>query len=92
MFKFSFIWNFHKKCVALSLTSLDTLKYDCVIKTIEMFNFLPLINNSVIIEVSFLLLIISAIISSKTINTFFFYLGCNHQFFCRHLACHLNIP
>ena len=29
------------------LTSFGTLKYDCVIKTTEMFHFLPLINNSV---------------------------------------------
>ena len=36
-----------------------------------MFNFLPLINNSVTIESSFLLWIISVIISSKTINIFF---------------------
>ena len=36
-----------KKWVEFSLTSFGTLKYDCVIKTIEMFNFVPLINNSV---------------------------------------------
>ena len=57
-----------KKWVEFSLTSFGTLKYDCVIKTREMFNFLPLINNSVTTEFSFLLLIISAIRSSKTIN------------------------
>ena len=28
-----------KKWVEISLTSLGTLKYNCVIKTIEMFNF-----------------------------------------------------
>ena len=50
-------------------TSFSNLKYDCVIKTIEIFTFLPLINNSVTTGLSFLLLIISAIISSKTINT-----------------------
>ena len=29
------------------------MKYDCVIKTREIFNFLPLTNNSVIIELNF---------------------------------------
>ena len=54
-----------KKLVKFSLTSFGTFKYDCVIRTIEMFNFLPLINNLVTIEFSFLLLIISGIVSSK---------------------------
>ena len=57
-----------KKWVEFSLTSFGTLTYDCVIKAREMFNFLPLINNSVIIEFSLLVLIISATRSSKTIN------------------------
>ena len=47
-----------KKWVEFSLTSFGTLKYDCVPKTREMFNFLPLWNNSVVTEFSFLLLII----------------------------------
>ena len=51
-----------KKWVVFSLISFGTLKYDCV------FNFLPLINNLITNEFSYLLLIISAIISSKTIN------------------------
>ena len=34
-----------KKWVGFSLTSFGNLKCDCVIKTIEMFNFLPVINN-----------------------------------------------
>ena len=38
-----------------------------------MFSFLPLINNSVTIRLCFLLVSISAIISSKTINFFVFY-------------------
>ena len=42
-----------KKCVEFSLTSFGTLKYDCVIKTIEMFNFVSLINNSVSIGSTF---------------------------------------
>ena len=57
-----------KNWTELSLTSFVTLKYDCVIKTREMLHFLLPINNSVTIEFSFLSLIISAIISSKTIN------------------------
>ena len=64
-----------KECVVFSLTSFGTLKYDCVIKTREMFSFLPLINNSVTIELSFLLLSISAIILSKTINILRFLFG-----------------
>ena len=35
-----------KKWVEFSLTSFGTLKYDCVINTIEMFSFLPLVNDS----------------------------------------------
>ena len=38
-----------KKCVEFNLTSFGTLKYDCVIKTIEILRFLPLTNNSVTI-------------------------------------------
>ena len=40
-----------------------------------MFNFLPLINSSVTVELSFLLLRISAIMSSNTINIFCFLSG-----------------
>ena len=50
------------KCVEFNLTSLGTLKYDYVIKTREILIFLPLINTSVTTGLSFLLLIISAII------------------------------
>ena len=56
-----------KKWVEFSRTSLGTLKHDCVLKTIEMFSFLPVISNSVTTGSSFLL-IISVIISSKTMN------------------------
>ena len=56
-----------------SLTSFGTLKYDCVIKTTEMFNFLPLINSSVTTGLIILLLIISAIISLKNINIYIFF-------------------
>ena len=54
-----------KKCVEFSLTSFGTLKNTCVINTIEIFAFLALVDNSV---TTFLLLIISAIISSKTMK------------------------
>ena len=57
-----------KKWVEFSLLSFGTLTFHCVIKAIEMFNFVPLRNNSVTTGFSFLLLIISSIISSKTIN------------------------
>ena len=60
-----------RKWVVFSLTSFGTLNYDWIIKTREVFNFLPLINNSVTIEFNFLFLIISAIISSDTINILF---------------------
>ena len=53
LLNFSFIRNFHNKCVEFSLTSFGTLKCDCAMKTIEMFNFLPLINNSVTTASSF---------------------------------------
>ena len=44
------------KCgVELSLISFGTAIYNCVTKAREMFSFLPLINNSVTIELSFLL-------------------------------------
>ena len=56
--------------VEFSLTSFGTSKYDCGIKTIEMFNFLPLINYSVTTGFICLLLIILTIISAKAINIF----------------------
>ena len=43
-----------------SVTSFGMLKYDCVIKTIEMCNFLPLINSSVSIVLSFIIIHISS--------------------------------
>ena len=80
-----------KRCVVLSLTSFGTLKYDCVKKTIEILRFQPLINNSVSIGFSLLLLIISAIISSKTINILRFFLDCTIQYFYKHVSCYLSI-
>ena len=58
-----------KKCVQFSLTSFCTLKYDSVIKTIEIFNFQSEMYNVVTTGLRILLLIISAIKPSKTINT-----------------------
>ena len=68
-------------CAEFSLTSFGTLKYDSVINTIETFNFLLLINNSVTTGLRFLLLIISAIISSKTVNTLRFFPRLYSSFF-----------
>ena len=62
-----------------SLTSFGTLKYDCVIKTIEMFNFVPLINNSVIIRFQKLLILYVS------------FLNCILQYFYKHLSYHLSI-
>ena len=63
------MWNFQNKiCVVFCLTSFCTLKYDCVIKTREMFSFLSLMNNLVTIELNFLLLRIPVITSSRAIN------------------------
>ena len=61
--------------MVFSVISLGNLEYDWVIKPIEIINFLPIINNSVTTAITFLLLIISAIISSKTTNTIFFLSG-----------------
>ena len=46
-----------------------------------MLGFVPLTNYSVTAEFSFLLSVISTIISSKTINNFLFYVDCNLQYF-----------
>ena len=76
LLKLSFVWNFHnKKVCRIYLKSLGTLKYDWVIKTIEILSFLPLINNSVTTGLSLLLLIISAIMSSNTIIILRFFPG-----------------
>ena len=66
-----------KKWVVFSLKSLENLKYDCIIKTRVIFNFQPLINNSVTMEFYLVLLIISGIISVKTIK--FYVLLQNYQ-------------
>ena len=46
----------NKKGVVFNLTSFGILKYDCVIKTIEILSFLPLINNSATARFSFSLI------------------------------------
>ena len=61
--------------MVFSLIPLGNLEYDWVIKPIEIINFLPIIKNSVTTAITFLLLIISAIISSKTTHAIFFLSG-----------------
>ena len=88
------IWIFHNcmgKNKSYNIFPLCTLKYDCVIKTTEMFNFLSVMNNSVTTGFSFLLLIMSAIMSSKTINILHFLFICILQYFYKHIADRLNI-
>ena len=77
-----------KKCVEFNCTSFGTLKYDCVIKTMEILSFLPLINNYVTIGFSLLLLIISQSYHQKLLVLYVSLLDCNLQCFCRHLAYH----
>ena len=72
-----------KKCLEFIYTSFGTLKYDCVTKTRKMLTFLPLMNSSVTIGLSFLLLIISAIISSKIIDTLRFFPGLYSSIFLK---------
>ena len=43
-----------KKWVEFSLASFSTLNYDCVMKTIEMFNSLPLINDLLLLDLVFI--------------------------------------
>ena len=70
-------------CREFNLTSFGTLKYDCVIKTIEILSFLPLINNSVTIGFNF-----QQSYHQKLLILYVFLLDCNLQCFCRHLAYH----
>ena len=53
LLKFSFIWNFY---VEFNLTSFVNLKYNLVIKAIEIFSFLPLKSNSVTTGFSFFII------------------------------------
>ena len=74
-----------KKWEVFSLTSFGNLKYDWVIKTIEIFNFLPLINNSVTIEFIYL-----QSYHQKLLIFYFPYQDCNHQYFYKHHTYRLN--
>ena len=60
-------------------------------KISQMFSFLPLTNNSVTIGLRFLLLSISAIISSRTINDLRFFLNYIIQYFYKYQPYHLSI-
>ena len=80
-----------KKWVEFSLTSFGTLNYDCVIKTIEIFNFVPPIKNSVTTGFIYLLLIRQQSYHQKLLMFYVFYLDCIHQYFYKHIAYHLNI-
>ena len=91
LLKFSCIQDFcDKKWVVFSVRFFGNLKDDCVIKTIEIFNFPPLTSNSVTIEFRFLLLIVSAIYHQKLSNFYYLYQDCIHQYFCKHHAYLLN--
>ena len=68
-----------KNCVVFCLTYFGTCKYDWMLKTKVKFDSLLLINTSVTTRCSFSLLIISAIISSNTINTFLSFLESYHS-------------
>ena len=64
------------KWVKFSLTSFGTLKYDCVIKTIEMFNFIPLINNLLQMDLVFYYLSYQESFHQKLLRFYVFYLYC----------------
>ena len=66
-------------------------KQDYVTKKREMFSFLPLINNSVTIGLSLLLLSISAIVLSKQLIFWVFCLRCILQYFYKYHLYHSNI-
>ena len=60
--RFSFVWNFHNKVISRIYSNIfGTTKHDCMINIREIFIFLPVIKNSVIIGWLFLLLSISEI-------------------------------
>ena len=79
LLKISSVCNFYNKKV--SLISFGTVKCHLVIKTREIFNFLPVINNSDTIWSSFLLLSMSAITSLNTIYIFPFLFGLRSSIF-----------
>ena len=61
-----------KHCVDFSLSPFGTEKFDCVNKKSEFLIFLLLIGSAATTGLRFLLLIISAIVSSRTTYTFLF--------------------
>ena len=82
-----------KKCVEFSLISFRIAKKDFTVKTREMFSFLPLMNYLVTtgLLLSFLLLSISAIISSKTINVLCVLPGFYSSIFFKYRPYHMSI-
>ena len=87
--KVSLVRNFLNKVVRRVSSNI----YRRIIKTREMFSFLPLIISSVTTRLSFLLLISSAIKSNMQIRLIFFvsYLDCTYQYCYKHLAYHSSI-
>ena len=84
--KFSFIKYFDNENI---FSYWKILLHD---KTRAMFSFLCLINNSATIELSFFLLLsISAIITSKTINTLHILLSCILQCFYKYYSYYSSI-
>ena len=79
-----------KKWVEFSLLSFGTLTFHCVVRTIEMFNFVPLRNNSVTTGFSFLLSIISSY-HQKLFIFCDFYLYCILQYFHKHVTYRFSI-
>ena len=71
-------------CIVMANT-FGTARYECLMNTEEMFSFLPWINGSVAIDLTVLLLSISAIISSNATNSFWFFQDSSHKYFYR---CH----
>ena len=93
LLEFPFVSNFHnKKIVEFSLTSFVSLKYDCVTKTIETFNFLSLINSSVTIGSSFFVINhISNHTNEKLLMLCVSFLDCILQYFYKYFSYHLSI-
>ena len=85
LLKLTVIRNFYDEiCVEFSVIIFDTAKWNCETKTREMFSFLPLINNSVTIELSFLVLSILTTTLSNTINVIRFLFGLYFPIFLYH--------
>lgn len=82
-----FFWVFIiKQCVEYCPKSFNTAKYGCVIKGIKY-----LINSSVILTLTFLILIISAVISLSTISFFVSWVDFTHQYIYRNPAYCSNV-